>query len=149
MPSIDPWPLTPVLAQLPAVARLNRDFEAERLRSDLDATDGRWADIKIMTGAGVGAPITDNDWRSIPLRSIGGDLGRTDPGGPDLIGFADTPLLDRMPNLQAVLSAIPGEIRSVRLMALGPGVSSPLHSDTKLGLPWGLVRLHVPIVTDP
>src|SRR5437762_2674325 len=62
MPSIDPWPLTPVLAQLPAVARLNRDFEAERLRSDLDATDGRWADIKIMTGAGVGAPITHHHW---------------------------------------------------------------------------------------
>jgi hypothetical protein len=34
-------------------------------------------------------------------------------------------------------------------MALGPGAESPLHSDTKVGLPWGTVRLHVPVITLP
>jgi Aspartyl/Asparaginyl beta-hydroxylase len=34
-------------------------------------------------------------------------------------------------------------------MALGPGARSPFHSDTKCGLPWDTVRLHVPIVTTP
>jgi hypothetical protein len=34
-------------------------------------------------------------------------------------------------------------------MALGPGAQSPVHLDTKWGIPWGKVRLHVPIVTTP
>ncbi|MFI9811223.1 aspartyl/asparaginyl beta-hydroxylase domain-containing protein [Saccharothrix variisporea] len=150
MQAVDPWPAAPVLAQLPPVARLAAAFDSDALREDLASIDaGTWSAINIMTGDGVGLPSTTLDWRTIPLRSIGGAADRTDPGGPELADFADTPWLDRLPAFREVLAAIPGPLRSARLMALGPGAESPLHSDTKVGLPWGTVRLHVPVRTLP
>ena len=150
MRSVDPWPAAAVLRRLPPVARLRTDFDVEAMRSDLDLLESRtWSKIRIMTGDGLGAAATNSDWRTIPLRSIGGQASRTDPGGPDLADFADTPRLDHLPYFQQAIGSLPHPVRSARLMALGPGARSPLHSDTKLGLPWGVVRLHVPVVTVP
>jgi hypothetical protein len=87
------------------------------------------------------------DWKILSLRSIGGDADRTDPGGAGMVGFADTPLLDGCPALREVLRAIPAPLRSARLMALGPGTRVHTHRDGKCGLPWGRLRLHVPIIT--
>jgi len=148
MQAVDPWPAAPVLAELPPVARLSADFAPDALAVDLSTiTADMWAAINIMTGDGLGSPSTTNDWRTIPLRSIGGDPARTDPGGPELAEFADTPWVSRLPAFRAVLESIPAPLRSARLMALGPGAESPLHSDTKVGLPWGTLRLHVPVLT--
>ncbi|MFF0451184.1 hypothetical protein ACFYT4_33205 [Streptomyces sp. NPDC004609] len=44
---------------------------------------------------------------------------------------------------------IPAPLNAVRLMALGPGAVSKAHCDPKYRLDRGLVRLHIPIVTDP
>jgi hypothetical protein len=135
---------------LPPVAQLDIHFDVERLRADLQLlrTSG-WKEIRIVSGDGLGDYATSLDWRTIPLRSIGGDGDRGDAGGPDLRDFADTPWLARLPYLAEVLAAIPSQLGSARLMALGPGARTPIHSDTKVGLPWGMVRLHVPIVTVP
>ncbi|MDH6117069.1 hypothetical protein ABH930_000488 [Kitasatospora sp. GAS204A] len=150
MRSVDPWPAAPVLRALPPVARLDMDFDVAPVLKELaDVAPGTWSKILIMTGEGLGAPATQSDWRTIPLRSIGGAQSRTDPGGPDLEDFADTAWLDRLPSLREVIAALPQPVRSVRLMALGPGARSPLHSDTKWNLPWGVARLHVPLVTVP
>jgi Aspartyl/Asparaginyl beta-hydroxylase len=148
--AVDPWPQAPILADLPATAQLALHFDPERLRASLARLQaGRWTDIRIVSGTGLGDYATRLDWRTVPLRSIGGDGDRGDAGGPDLTDFADTPWLAGLPDLAAVLAAIPAPLGSARLMALGPGARSPMHSDTKLGLPWGSVRLHVPIVTTP
>ncbi len=89
------------------------------------------------------------DWRIIALRSLGGDPDRTDPGGAGLDAFADTVHLKRSPYLTEVLAGLPARLRGVRLMALGPGARIYEHRDGKVGLPWGNLRLHVPIVTNP
>jgi hypothetical protein len=150
MSDTEPWPQAEVLRLLPAVARLSLDFDPASLRADVAALRERpWTQPRIFSGDGVGRDATRLDWRSLPLRSIGGDDDRTDPGGPALQEFADTSWLAKAPYLASLLGEIPAPLRCVRLMALGPGAQSPFHSDTKCGLPWGTVRLHVPIVTTP
>lgn len=146
---LDPWPLAPILARLPATARLSLGFDVERMLADVSALRAReWSKPTILTGEGVSRGA-DVDWRKLPLRSIGGDPDRTDPGGPSLEEFADTPWLREAPYLAEVLARIPAPLRCVRLQSLGPGAASPVHNDTKHCLPWGIVRLHVPIVTTP
>lgn len=150
MSAVEPWPQAPVLESLPSTATLALSFEAEQLRRDLRQLQANgWKKIRIVSGDGLGEYATELDWKAIPLRSIGGDGDRGDAGGPDLAEFADTPWLTRLPYLAEVLGSIPAPLASVRLMALGPGARSPVHSDTKVGLPWGMVRLHVPILTVP
>jgi hypothetical protein len=147
---IDNWPQAPVLAGLPEVARLRQQYDTERLLEDFELLKGgEWAQPRIVSGDGVGSYVTKLDWRSLSLRSIGGDSERTDAGGPGLEEFADTPCLGKVPYIAEVVASIPAPLRSVRLMALGPGAESPFHHDTKYGFPWGTLRLHVPVVTTP
>lgn len=150
MPMVDDWPADPILTSLPATAQLNQVFDTGPLLANLDEvgkTD--WNSINIVTGSGLGGSATSADWKTIPLRSIGGSPARTDPGGPDVEEFAPTPWLSRLPAFAEVLETLPGRLLSARVMALGPGAESPLHTDTKMGLPWGRARLHVPITTAP
>src|SRR5256885_2699668 len=150
MSAVDPWPQAPMLADLPPTAQLPLRFAPARLQAELRQLRAiRWNEIRIVSGDGLGDYATALDWRAIPLRSIGGDGDRGDAGGPGLRDFADTPWLARLPYFAEVLAAIPSSVTSARLMALGPGARTPVHSDTKLGLPWGTVRLHVPIIVVP
>lgn len=134
---------------LPPAQRLEMTFDTGRLVADLRSLSRRtwllqrsFADDGTITEAEI-------DWRCCALRSVGGDPDRTDPGGPGLDGFADTPRLRSAPYLAHVLSSIPAQLRSARLLALGPGAASWEHNDTKYGPAWGTARLHVPITTTP
>jgi Aspartyl/Asparaginyl beta-hydroxylase len=134
---------------LPPSQRLEMTFDADRLVADLRRLSRRtwllqrsFADDGTITEAEI-------DWRCCSLRSVGGDPERTDPGGPGLDEFADTPWLRSAPYLSHVLSSIPAQLRSARLLALGPGVASWEHNDTKYGPAWGTARLHIPITTTP
>jgi hypothetical protein len=131
----------------PATARLTMTFDEERLVRDVrQLREREWHLQQTIADDGslTQSPV---DWRCLALRSLGGDPNRTDPGGPGLLEFADTPWLDKAPYLAEVLRAIPGELRSARLMALAPGVSSAEHDDNKYGPAWGTARVHVPVVT--
>jgi hypothetical protein len=150
MSQTDNWPQAPILAGLPAVAQLEPRFDAERLRSDTEVLlRERWAQPRIVSGDGVGGYVTNLEWRTLSMRSIGGDEERTDAGGPGLAEYANTPLLAKAPYIAEVMDAIPAPLRAVRLMSLGPGAESPYHHDTKYGFPWGTLRLHVPLITTP
>jgi len=150
MSAVDPWPQAPILSALPPTAKLAPAFDPIRMRAEVaQITNNGWKEIRIVSGDGLGDYATSLDWRTVPLRSIGGDGSRGDAGGPDLRDFADTPWLPRLPYLAEVLAAIPAPLAAVRLMALGPGAKTPVHSDSKCGLPWGMVRLHIPVITVP
>ncbi|MFH8492082.1 aspartyl/asparaginyl beta-hydroxylase domain-containing protein [Streptomyces longisporoflavus] len=138
------------LENLPATVMLRNDLDTDRLAADLAELSGSefWALQRSFEDGAVGEE-SDVDWKVLSLRAPGGDLTRTDPGGPGRDGFADTPLMAKAPYLRQVLSELGTELRSVRLMALAPGVSVEEHSDTPLGLPYGYVRLHIPLVTNP
>ncbi|WP_168587630.1 aspartyl/asparaginyl beta-hydroxylase domain-containing protein [Saccharopolyspora sp. ASAGF58] len=134
---------------LPEAVRLVPTVDAGRLLTELaQVTDRVWDKQRIYDASGVGA-AADIDWRVLALRSPGGDVDRTDPGGPGPVDFAPTPALERMPYMREILAGIPAPLNAVRLMALGPGASSIEHRDPKYSLQRGLVRLHIPVVTNP
>lgn len=136
-------------AGLPPAAPLSRRYDLSVLTHEVQALrGGRWRAQRAFSHDGV-APESEIDWRILPLRSIGGDPERTDPGGAGLEGFADTPFLIRSPYLRSVLNDIPAPLRAVRLMALGPNVKVHEHRDGKCGFPWGALRLHIPVITNP
>lgn len=138
------------LEHLPAAVLLRDDLDIDLLNADLAELSGSefWA-LQRSFEDGIVGEESDVDWKVLSLRAPGGDVRRTDPGGPGRDWFADTPLMAKAPYLGRILSELGTELRSVRLMALAPGVSVPEHSDTPIGLPYGYVRLHIPLVTNP
>lgn len=135
---------------LSEAVRLSPTFDPHRLARELAEVTGHpWQPQRIRThGGGVGAAST-LDWRVLPLRSPGGDSDRTDPGGPGSTDFASTAWLHQLPYLRTILEDIPAPLNAVRLMALGPGAASHAHHDPKYALHRGMVRLHIPLITNP
>ncbi|WP_282204048.1 aspartyl/asparaginyl beta-hydroxylase domain-containing protein [Kitasatospora fiedleri] len=139
---------TPAFSRLPRSARLDGDFDVVRLGAELAALrQVHWHRRRRYPAQALTA--VPEQWRTLPLRSIGGDPERTDAGGPDRDDFADTPWLAGAPYLAEVLDALPAAKRAVRLMALTPGASGAPHRDTKNGLAWGTVRLYLPLTAHP
>lgn len=142
--------MTTSLAAASEAAQLLPVFDSGRLAAELAAvTAHTWNVQRTHTfGGQVGQPAAI-DWRVLPLRSLGGDPERTDPGGPGPEPFKATRWLDHLPYLAEVLDSVPAPLNAVRLMALGPGAVSNPHCDPKYRLDRGIVRLHIPVVTDP
>lgn len=87
--------------------------------------------------------------RVLPLRSVGGDPYRSDSGGPSMSGYGNTPWLRHLPYFKEILERLPGPVRAARLWATGPGGKDVALRSAKLGPPWGLCRLHLPVVAEP
>lgn len=128
---------------------LNMRFDVGMLCADLNVLRGQRWDAQRSYGQEGTSEESTADWRILPLRSLGGDPHRTDPGGAGLEDFADTPWLAMAPYLAKTIAAIPAPVRSVRLMALGSGAKVDEHRDSKFGFQYGTLRLHVPIETNP
>ncbi|MFB8441225.1 aspartyl/asparaginyl beta-hydroxylase domain-containing protein [Streptomyces niveus] len=140
---------TPLTAAAEA-AQLLPVFDADRLAAELAAvTAHTWNPQRTHTFGGRAGLPAAIDWRVLPLRSLGGDPERTDPGGPGPQTFAPTRWLGQLPYLAQILDSIPAPLNAARLMALGPSAVSEAHRDPKYRLERGIVRLHIPIVTDP
>lgn len=130
-------------------ARLKGTYDHERMQSELrTATRESWSKQRSYNEHGVGAE-TEADWRCLALRSPGGDPSRTDPGGPGPELFSDTKWMSELPYLREVLNSIPAPMHAVRLMALGPGTVGMTHDDPKYSPKYGVLRLHIPVVTNP
>jgi hypothetical protein len=123
--------------------RLPLEFDRERLRRDLAAIGAEdWSPHYNASDYG-------GVWRGAALRSGTGsvrDLTSMPPGGD---GFRDTPLLDRCPYFREVLAAFPCPLRAVRLLGLAPGSFIREHCDDALDYEDGLVRIHIPVETNP
>lgn len=92
----------------------------------------------------------DGDWDVIALR---GPAGARHPiqmiySDPSCTDFADTPMLDGSPAFREVLSAFACPLHAVRLMRLTPGSVIKEHHDNDLSFEQGMVRIHVPVVTN-
>jgi hypothetical protein len=129
----------PVLTGL----RLPLRFDPGRLRADLALvpTDD-WTPHYNASDYG-------GQWRGAALRSATGlsrDLTAMPPTGD---AFLNTPLLGRCPYFREVLDAFPCPIRAVRLLGLAPGSFIREHTDHALDYEDGLVRIHIPVQTNP
>jgi hypothetical protein len=90
----------------------------------------------------------DGEWQGISLRSVGGRL-TAGSGLPSLYLFHDTPLMDEVPAIGRLLARIPAPKLSTRLLYLPAGGEIRTHVDDFTGFWHGILRLHVPIVTNP
>ncbi len=121
--------------------RLPFSFDIGRLQEEV----GKIRDAEWIAHANTSA--YEAEWRCAPLRSV---EGRTDhilslPG----MHYEDTALLRRCPYVREVLEAFECEKTSVRLMELGPGSHINPHRDKGTSFEEGVIRLHIPIFTEP
>ncbi|MET9699557.1 aspartyl/asparaginyl beta-hydroxylase domain-containing protein [Streptomyces sp. NPDC006529] len=122
---------------LPNSAEIPVAYDPDQLRAEISGLS-EWG----------GAPLAAVQGRRIlALHSLGGDPNLTDTGGPSLQDYAATPWLRRLPALRKALRSLPAPLRSVRLMALSPGARFTGLQSAKCGPPWGMCRLHLPIVS--
>jgi len=93
----------------------------------------------------------DGDWSAIPLRSVAGESHpvRMIYSDPSASEFADTPLLQECRYFSRVLTTFECPLRAVRLMRLTPGSVIKEHTDHDLDAALGMVRIHIPITTNP
>ena len=91
--------------------------------------------------------LYEGDWSGASLRSVGGRPDSIYPDPTPTEPWADTALLRRCPALRTALSFFTCELRSVRLLRLGPGARVAEHRDYRLGYEDGELRIHVPITT--
>ncbi|RSV39699.1 aspartyl beta-hydroxylase [Sphingomonas sp. ABOLE] len=128
----------------PDRVRLRLIFDAARLRADLAAlAASSWTPHFVPQNY-------SGDWGVMPLRA---PAGADHPilmiaAHPDARDFVDAPALRRAPYLREVLSHFDCTLRSVRLMRLGPRSCIREHCDPGLSAEEGLVRLHLPILTN-
>lgn len=133
---------------LPAAVQLAPAFDADRLRTELDILTGdSWRRQRTFSEDGASDEYPA-DWRVLSLRSPGGEDQRTDAGGPGLAPFRNTRWMESTPYLAELVGSLPTGVRAARLMSLAPGAAVETHRDTPLGFPYGMLRLHVPIVTN-
>jgi len=90
----------------------------------------------------------DGEWSAIPLRSIRGeaDNGFISPVETDV--YEDTVLLQQSPYLQQVVNWFECPLLSVRLLKLAAGTQIHEHKDRDLCYEEGLVRFHIPVITN-
>ena len=131
-------------AKFPDRLRLPLDFDASRLAADMrQLSSAAWTRHFIKQNY-------DGDWSIIPLRAPAGETHPTRMIAPPpaCVEFADTPLLDACPYIREVMAIFRCPLRTVRLMRLTPGSVIKEHEDNQLSFEDGMVRLHVPVVTN-
>ncbi len=91
----------------------------------------------------------EGNWSVAALRSNGGRTKQIypDPHSPD--DFADTEILARCAYVREILERIECEKEAVRFMLLGAGARIREHKDFFMGFEDGVIRLHIPVVTNP
>ncbi len=93
----------------------------------------------------------EGNWDVIPLR---GPADATHPvmmiaATPGARAFRDTALLASCPYFREVIASFRAEIRGVRLLRLTPGSAIREHTDHEYTSDDGVLRLHIPVVTNP
>jgi hypothetical protein len=118
-------------------------FDPERLKQDLyRIPQSEWSP-HFNTG------YYEGEWSGVALRSVGGAASQLYPDPATEKAFVDTTMLARCEYIQSVLASFNCAMESVRLLKLSVGSKIREHTDYKLSLEDGAIRIHVPIITDP
>ena len=128
---------------MPSARRLPFTFDPAALKSDLG---------KIAAGEWVphfNPQYYEGEWSGVALRSTGGHTAQlyADPSKKE--SYADTPALAKCRHIREALGAFECTLETVRLLKLAPGSRIREHTDFDLGERFGVVRVHVPVLTNP
>ncbi len=117
-------------------------FDAALLRADLEqVAPDEW--IKHFN-----QQYYEGNWSVVALRSNGGKTKQIYPDPHSTEDFEDTEILARCPYVRKVLDTIECDKEAVRFMLLGAGARIREHRDYFMGFDHGVVRLHIPVVTN-
>jgi hypothetical protein len=119
--------------------RLPLSFDPDRLAADLDRMQPDW-------WHGHLGPYHDGNWEAIALWAPNGDrTNQLSKGGL----YAATEALKRCDYVREVIEGFPGRKNRVRFLKLRAGGQIFLHSDPLHTIDTGIVRIHVPVRTNP
>jgi len=128
---------------MPSALRLPFTFAAISLKADVEKIGSvEWAPH-------FNPQYYEGVWSGVALRSVNGLTTQlyADPLKNKL--YADTPILDRCGYIKEVLSVFKCSLETVRLLKLAPSSRIREHRDFDLGTKWGVVRVHIPVLTHP
>ncbi|MCW5977938.1 MAG: aspartyl/asparaginyl beta-hydroxylase domain-containing protein [Bryobacteraceae bacterium] len=123
-----------------SVVRLDRNYDVERLRADLEIAERVGERHLHFTNN------HDGGWSGIALMSIDGKTG-AESIKYGAGRYMPTPVLQQCSYFQEVLNSFRCPKRQVRLLRLEAGKKVLEHRDRVLGWAHGQARLHIPIVT--
>jgi hypothetical protein len=130
--------------RFPDRLRLPLEFEPAKLAADMaNFSQAEWIEHFVKQNY-------DGDWSVIALR---GPAGATHPiqmiySDPSRSDFEDTPMLAGSLYFRQVLARFACPLHAVRLMRLSPGSTIKEHHDNDLSFEQGMVRIHIPVVTN-
>lgn len=123
--------------------KLSLDFNAEFLKADLrQIAANEWV-------AHFNKGYYEGEWKGLALRSPSGRSTQLHRHPDESPLAQETAILARCAYFQEVLAAFKCPIRLARLLSLSPGSKIREHVDFFLGLEDGMLRLHIPVATDP
>ena len=124
-----------------AAVRLPRTYDVERLRQDLQV-------LRDVQGAPQPGPYHAGEWTGIALHSMGGK-DSVFPSAAGMDHYQETENLKRTPYFKYVLDDLKCPKEVVRILFLPPGGYIKDHFDFHTSFQFGLLRLHLPIITHP
>jgi len=121
--------------------RLPRTYSVDLLERDLQTLRG------VPTAPQPG-PYHKGEWTGIALYSMGGK-DSVYPSAPGMDRYQETESVRRTPYIKKILDDLECPKEVVRLLFLPPGGHIKDHFDFHTNFQFGLLRLHIPILTHP
>jgi hypothetical protein len=125
----------------PASIRLPRTYDVARLKHDLEAL------CNVRRAAQPG-PYHQGEWTGIALHSMGGKQS-VFPSAAGTDHYQETEELQQAPYYREILRELKCPKEVVRILFLPPGGHIKDHFDFHTSFQFGLLRLHIPVVTHP
>jgi len=127
--------------QEPVAIRLPRTYDVDQLVHDLQIL----RDVKAAPQPG---PYHQGEWKGIALHSTGGK-DSVFPSAPGMDDYRETESLLRTPYFKWILDDLKCPKEVVRILFLPPQGHIKDHFDFHTSFQFGLLRLHIPIITHP
>lgn len=125
----------------PVAVRLPRTYDVQLLQRDLEA-------LQEVRRAAQPGPYHKGEWTGIALYSMGGKQS-VFPSAAGTDHYQETEELGRAAYMRQILNELECPKEVVRILFLPPGGHIKDHFDFHTSFQFGLLRLHIPIVTHP
>ncbi len=125
----------------PVALRLRAGYDVEKLVRDLHT-------LRDVPSAPQPGPYHKGEWTGIALHSMGGRQS-VFPSAAGTERYQATEALTRTPYFRQVLDELQCPKEVVRILFLPPGGQIRDHFDFHTSFQFGLLRLHIPIITHP
>lgn len=125
----------------PVTIRLPRTYDVDKLVRDLQVL----REVKTSPQPG---PYHQGEWTGIALYSMGGKQSAF-PSAAGTDQYRETAELQKTPYFKEILDELKCPKEVVRILFLPPGGHIKDHFDFHTSFQFGLLRLHIPIITHP